>query len=96
MSNIKELSYSGHVTHAKQLAKDKKNKNKFYKSTTAKADKTTDVTDETLLEDSLAIKQENDRRKGSERRKSQHERGRYVESRLTKSRRYRKGLSVVI
>ena len=51
---------------------------------------------EKSIENLNIIEEENDRRNGSERRKTQQNRGRYVESRQKKNRRYEKELSLVI
>ncbi len=95
MKYINELSYSSHVVQTKQLAKDKKQKNK-YRQTTPIIDDERSEEAEKLIDDLNLIRKENDRRKGGDRRKAQENRGRYVESRLTKNRRYEKELSLVI
>lgn len=99
--NINELLYSNQIAQAKRLAKDKKQKQKYQQ--TVLKDNTQDSNDvpeeladvASTLEEDKAIEEDN-RRNGIERRKYQQERGRYVESRLKKNRRYKKGVSLVI
>jgi len=96
MKYINDLAYSSHIAQAKHLAKDKKQKNKYRQTTLLEEEKTPDDVPENQLETLHTIEEENDRRKGNDRRKSQQKRGRYVESRLKKNRRYKKELSLVI
>jgi hypothetical protein len=100
MNYINELVYASQLAKAKKLTKDKKQKNKYRQiilldreqSTNTDTDETSDVT----LEVETLIAPENERREGSDRRQYQQERGRYVESRLNKNRRYRKKLSLTV
>jgi len=101
MKYINDLAYSSHIAQAKQLAKDKKQKNKYrqtalFNNSNIDDDQSADDVPEELLETLHIIEEENDRRAGSDRRKAQQNRGRYVESRLKKNRRYKKELSLVI
>jgi hypothetical protein len=96
MKYINDLAYSSHIAQTKQLAKDKKQKNKYRQTALLEDSQIIEDGIEELAETSTVIKKEQDRRAGSDRRKSQENRGRYVESRLTKNRRYKKKLSLVI
>jgi len=96
MKYINDLAYSSHIAQAKQLAKDKKQKNKYRQTALLEDDPSSEDVPEELLETLPLIEEENDRRVGSDRRKAQQNRGRYVESRLKKNRRYKKELSLVI
>jgi hypothetical protein len=99
MNYINDLAYASHVAQAKKLAKDKKQKNKYQqvallKNSTSEHDTTSDP--EVLQEDLPSIAEEDDRRTGQDRRKNQEKRGRYVESRLQKNRRYKKEVSLIV
>jgi len=101
MKYINDLAYSSHIAQAKQLAKDKKQKNKYRQialsnNSDIDDDQRSEDVPENILETLPVIEEEKDRRAGSDRRKSQQSRGRYVESRLKKNRRYKKVLSLVI
>lgn len=96
MKYINDLAYSSHIAQTKQVAKDKKQKNKYRQIALLTDEQCSDDVHEELLEDLPLIVEENDRRAGSDRRKNQQERGRYVESRLKKDRRYKKELFLVI
>lgn len=101
MNYINELVYSNHIAQTKKLVKDKKQKNKYRQTELLAEDQNSDEVSEVQVENinTLHIKiieEENDRRNGSERRKTQQNRGRYVESRQRKNRRYEKELSLVI
>ena len=101
MKYINDLAYSSHIAQAKHSAKDKKQKNKYRQTALLDNEQPSDeISEEDVSEEELEtlpiIKEENDRRAGSDRRKAQQNRGRYVESRLKKHRRYKKELSVVI
>jgi len=101
MKYINEFAYSHHIAQTKPLAKDKKQKNKYRQialsnNSDVENNQSSNKDAENLIEKLNTIHEENDRRNGSERRKSQQYRGRYVESRLKKNRRYEKELSLVI
>jgi hypothetical protein len=99
MNYINDLAYASHVAQAKKLAKDKKRNNKYHQialpeTPSSENDTTSDI--EVLQENLSSITEEDERRTGQDRRKNQEERGRYVESRLQKSRRYRKKVSLIV
>lgn len=96
MNYINELSYSNHIAQTKQLAKDKKQKNIYRQTTLLNDNQHSNEIIEDQTENLKIIEEESDRRDGSERRKTQQYRGRYVESRQKKNRRYEKELSLVI
>ena len=96
MKYINELSYANHIAQAKQLTKDKSQKNKYRQTVLLDNEQHSDNVPEALLETLDTIKEEDERRDGVERRITQHERGRYVESRLKKNRRYQGELSLKI
>lgn len=96
MKYINDLTYSSHIAQAKQLAKDKKQKNKYRQTTLLADEPNSEEPVEEPLESAPVIEEENDRRAGSDRRKAQENRGRYVESRLKKNRRYKKEYSLVV
>tara|TARA_R110001583_G_scaffold43548_1_gene138530 strand:- start:21627 stop:21932 length:306 start_codon:yes stop_codon:yes gene_type:complete len=101
MKYINDFAYSSHIAQTKQMAKDKKQRNKYRQTALSNNsniddDQGSDDAHEELLEDLPLIEEENDRRAGSDRRKNQQERGRYVESRLKKNRRYKKELFLII
>ncbi len=101
MKYINDFAYSSHIAQTKQVAKDKKQRNKYRQTALSNNsnindDQGSDDAHEELLEDLPLIEEENDRRAGSDRRKNQQERGRYVESRLKKNRRYKKELFLII
>ena len=100
MKYINDLAYSNQIIQAKQSAKDKRRKNKYRQTRLLTHD---DILNETLgiepddiSEELPTVEAKVERRKGEDRRKEQQNRGRYVESRLQKSRRYQKKLSVII
>ena len=99
MNYINDLAYASHIAQAKKLAKDKRQKNKYSQmallATPSSEDNSTSES-EISPEESLVIAKENDRRTGQDRRKNQEERGRYVESRLQKNRRYKKEVSLLV
>ncbi|WP_114327256.1 hypothetical protein [Candidatus Colwellia aromaticivorans] len=96
MKYINDLTYLSHITQTKQVAKDKKQKNKYRQIALLKEDQCSDEVSEEVLEDLPFIEEENDRRAGGDRRKTQQNRGRYIESRLKKNRRYKKEVFLVI
>ncbi|MDO6488711.1 hypothetical protein Q4503_13475 [Colwellia sp. 6_MG-2023] len=99
MNYINDLAYASHIAQAKKLAKDKRQKKKYSQmallATPSSEDNSTSES-EISPEESLVIAKENDRRTGQDRRKNQEERGRYVESRLQKNRRYKKEVSLIV
>jgi hypothetical protein len=96
MKDINGLIYLSHIRKTKQVAKDKKQANKYYQTALLKDDQCSDEVSEEVLENVPLIEKENNRRTGSERRKTQQNRGRYFESRLEKNRRYKKEVFIVI
>jgi hypothetical protein len=106
MNYINELVYASQLAKAKKLTKDKKQKNKYHQVILLDHEQITDEsthenTDENIDSDTnenfeVIVAVTNERRAGKDRRQSQQERGRYVESRLNKSRRYRKKLSLIV
>lgn len=101
MKYINEFAYSNRIAQTKHLAKDKKQKNKYRQIALSSNneidnDQACDEVPEDLIEALHILEEEDDRRNGSDRRKVQQNRGRYVESRLKKNRRYKKDLSLVI
>lgn len=99
MNYINELDYASHIAKANKSARDKRQKNKYYQSellendTPAQVDDDTSVLFEPLEQD---LWQGEERRKGNDRREICHNRGRYLESRVTKNRRYRAELNFTI
>jgi len=97
MNYINDLAYASHIAQAKKLAKDKKQKNKYSQMALLATPSSEDNSgSEISPEESPVIAKENDRRTGQDRRKNQEERGRYVESRLQKNRRYKKEVSLIV
>ncbi len=96
MKYINELSYATHIAQAKHLAKDKNQKNKYRQTMLLDSDQNSDLVSEELRDTFNTTNEEDDRRDGSDRRLSQQERGRYIESRLKKNRRYQAELSLKI
>lgn len=96
MTYINELAYSNHIAQTKQLAKDKKQKNKYRQTVLLDNNQASDEISEALLDTLNTTKEEDERRDGSDRRIDQQDRGRYVESRLKKNRRYKRELSLKI
>jgi hypothetical protein len=95
MKYINELAYASQLTQAQKLSKDKKQKN-LYREMGLLDNEQSDETDETLAEVQPPVEPENERRAGNDRRKKQEERGRYIESRLNKSRRNKKEFSLIV
>jgi hypothetical protein len=93
MDYINELVYANHIAQTKQLAKDKKQKNKYRQIALLDDNENTDKVSEKRLK---TIREEDDRRNGKDRRKEQQVRGRYVESRQKKNRRHKPELSLMI
>lgn len=100
MKYINDFAYGNYIPQPKQLAKDKKQKNKYRQTQLLESNQNTDDLPVSLSEELLdavnTIIEEDDRRNGNERRKGQQERGRYVESRLKKNRRYKPELSLIV
>lgn len=97
MNYINELLFANTIAQTKQLAKDKKQKNKYRQTVLFDIDESEveELPEEQL--NSLASEwEEDERRKGEDRREKQHERGRYIESRQQKNRRYKRELSLKI
>jgi len=95
MKYINDLTYLSHITQTKLVAKDKKQKNKYSQIALINDDQCSDDVSDEILE-GLPLIEENERRTGDDRRKTQQNRGRYVESRLKKNRRYKKEVFLVI
>jgi len=102
MNYINELVYASQLAKAKKLTKDKKQKNKYHQVILLDHEQITDEsTDENIDSNTnenfeVIVAVTNERRAGKDRRQAQQERGRYVESRLNKSRRYKKKLSLIV
>ena len=96
MKYINDLAYSNHIAQTKNLAKDKRQKNKYRQTALVKKDQNSDNASEEQVQSLMAVEKEDDRRNGDDRRITQQDRGRYVESRLKKNRRYKKEFSLVI
>lgn len=105
MNYINELIYTNQVAQTKKLAKDKKQKNKYrqialmneYSSADVSADDSAEVEAANELASPIkAVSEEDERRLGNDRRKEQQERGRYIESRQKKNRRYQRELFLKI
>ena len=105
MDYINELIYTNQVAQTKKLAKDKKQKNKYrqialmneYSSADESADDSAEIETTNELADPIkAVSEEDERRLGDDRRKEQQERGRYIESRQKKNRRYQRELFLKI
>jgi hypothetical protein len=96
MKYINDLTYLSHIAQTKLVAKDKKQKNKYSQIALINDDQCSDDVSDEILEDLPLIEEENERRAGDDRRKTQQNRGRYIESRLTKNRRYKKEVFLVI
>ncbi len=105
MNYINELIYTNQIAQTKKLAKDKKQKNKYrqialmhdHPSADKNADDSTDVEAVNVLADPIiVISEEDERRLGYDRRIEQQERGRYIESRQKKNRRYQRELFLKI
>lgn len=96
MKNINDLTYLSHIAQTKKAAKDKKQQSKYCEIALLNDAQYSDDVPEEVLEDLPVIEEENDRRDGDDRRKTQQNRGRYIESRLRKNRRYKKEVSLII
>lgn len=101
MNYINELIYTNQITQTKKLAKDKKQKNKYRQialmNEYSSADDSAEVEATNELADPIkAVSEEDERRLGNDRRKEQQERGRYIESRQKKNRRYQRELFLKI
>lgn len=105
MKYINDLAYLSHIAQTEQLVKDRKQKNKYRQTELFNYDDSVDErpvnknsVDETCesIEPFPVIEEESNRRAGNDRRKTKQERGRYVESRQKKNRRYQKELRIII
>jgi len=96
MKYINDLAYANLVAQTKHLAKDKKQKNKYRQTALLENNQGAEDVSKKLYETLNALWEGDDRRTGDDRRESQQERGRYVESRLNKNRRYKAELSVKV
>jgi len=96
MKYINDLAYANLVTQAKQLARDKNQKNKYRQLALLNYDESADEVSKKLFETLNNLWEGDERRNGNERRRSQQNRGRYVESRLRKNRRYQNELSLKV
>ena len=97
MNYINELIYANQITQTKKLAKDKKQKNKYRQIVLMSDLQSPDDEPEyeaanVLTEQLNTVSEEDERRHGNDRRKAQQERGRYIESRQKKNRRYQREL----
>lgn len=96
MKYINDLTYLSHIAQTKKMAKDKKQQNKYCEIALLNDAQYSDEVPEEVLEDLPVIEEENDRRDGDDRRKTQQNRGRYIESRLRKNRRYKKEVFLIV
>ncbi|MCW8834016.1 MAG: hypothetical protein OQK09_02350 [Colwellia sp.] len=97
MNYIAELAYSTQVAHATKTAKDKRQKNKYNQTPLLESEANFDKPQTSLLTElNKDIWQGEDRRSGNDRRQDKQDRGRYVESRQRKNRRYQAELSLTI
>jgi len=96
MKYINDLAYANLLAQTKHLAKDKKQKNKYRQTVLLENNQGAENVSKKLYETLNALWEGDDRRTGKDRRESQQERGRYVESRLNKNRRYKAELSVKV
>lgn len=96
MKYINDLAYSNLIAQTKHLAKDKKQKNKYRQTVLLEDTKDSEKVSKKLFDTLNALWEGAERRNGDDRRESRQERGRYVESRLNKNRRYKAELSLKI
>ncbi len=91
MNYISELAYASHIAQASKSARDKRQKNTYQQSELLADDFINDVDEDTaiLIERmNTTVWQGEERRTGNDRRETSLNRGRYLESRSTKNRRY--------
>jgi len=93
MKYISELAYANLISQTNRSIKDKKQKNKYHHSELL--DNNNNIEDEAENEKTAMIEQLNstlwqgdDRRDGTDRREIKQSRGRYLDSRETKDRRF--------
>ncbi len=96
MKYINDLTYLSHIAQTGQLVKDKKQKNKYRQTVLLNDESNSEAKPEELAEAAPVIEKESDRRTGTDRRKENQERGRYIESRQNKNRRHQKELRIII
>lgn len=99
MNYISELAYASHIAQANKSAKDRKQKNKYQQSVLLANDFINNVNESTSVQMTHLNTnnwQGEDRREGNDRRETSLNRGRYLESRLSKDRRYGDELYVKI
>jgi len=96
MKYINDLAYANLIAQTKHLAKDKKQKNKYRQIALLDNNQDADELSKKLFDTLNSLWEGDDRRHGDERRQSKQERGRYVESRLHKNRRYKDELSLKV
>ncbi len=96
MNYISELAYANHIMQTTKSAKDRKQKNKYQLS---------ELLDEEFIDQGTAalithinhnLWQGEERRCGDDRRQTELDRGRYLESRQSKDRRYSAKLDIKI
>lgn len=101
MNYINELIYTNQIAQTKKLAKDKKQKNQYKRIALMDEYQKSDNESELeaaniLVEPKNVVSEADERRHGNDRRKAQQERGRYIESRQKKNRRYQRELFLKI
>ncbi len=96
MKYINDLAYANHIAQAKYLAKDKNQKNKYRQTVLLENNQDADDASKKLFDTLNSLWDGDDRRSGDDRRTAQENRGRYIESRLSKNRRYQSELSLKV
>ena len=99
MKYISELAYASHIAQTNRTARDKKQKNKYQQSELLVNDLMDEFDEKTqnLIDDiNASCWDGEDRRVGNDRRETSLNRGRYLESRAKKDRRYSAELYVKI
>jgi len=99
MNYITELAYVSHIAQTSKTARDKRQKNQYQQSELLVSDYINDLdSDASILIECMntTIWQGKNRRAGNDRREIKLSRGRYLESRSTKDRRYSAELYVKI
>mgnify|MGYP000080977284 CR=1 FL=1 len=91
MYYISELAYASHIAQVSKSTRDKRQKNKYQQSELLASDVTNDIDSEASIlmrHASTTMWQGKNRRAGNDRREMNLNRGRYLESRSSKDRRY--------
>ena len=96
MNYISELAYANHIMQTTKSAKDKRQKNKYQQSKLTENELVDEGTAALITKINTQFWQGEDRRSGEDRRQEEVDRGRYLESRQKKDRRYSAKLDVKI